>query len=845
MNHAARGPLSIVLTATALPLAALLAASSCGDGGAGGTGGSAPEPAAIPLEPGSPWPKFRGNAAQDGRSAVKPSTTGGALWKYQTGKGIFSSPVVAADGTVYIGSADRTFYALNPDGTLKWSLLTGEIIDSSALLDDQGRVYFGSGDGKLRALDAKTGAPVWEFAADPPSTNSAFINWFEGNVAMGPDGTLYAPNDNFFVYAVDRAKGAVVWRFEMPDQTWSLPAVDARTGTLFIGNNNLLPLLGKNTFSITADGDASWTASTLGTVAASPLLTADRRMIVGGFDGFVHAYDADSGEELWSSGTRDHIYASPALSLDGTIVQPSADGTVYGMSPTDGAVRWTFDTREPVRSSPAVDAEGNVYFGSGEGRLFVLKPDGTLRWSMQLVDADRNDINASPALGRDAIYIAAESGEVFSVPYDYCLRPVAESDPRCDAAGSSGPASGASLVFTTAFGAQLSPAPATVDANQPLTFSLVVRDKGATQLAILDASSLAVDVQPPSPIDVEISGDGKFVTVSPRGSLAAAADGTTSLTISGDYLVDLDRVGLKLSGGKVGGTLASKFSFKLRAAESYALPLPTPAQPGAPAGVWEVSRLALPLPTILPSYNQIGFDSLHYLVGLVEGTATKGVAWMAGARLLETANTTVIDPATKALLPLAYEYDAGVLTLRNQDGLDVEVMNVVIPFRTFRIAAHLGADGTATEGARVSGSTICAGVPLYGQFLEQLGLCNPQTDVLSVFGGANLKPYAGGSQAAPAGLGAVSFAAAAGAVTAQITGSSLALADHVFSILLVNAADGTPVTLSYGIDTTRTADAKGAIATVSIPVGAAAPKQVRAYLMVDTYPGARADLTLP
>src|SRR5258708_32528222 len=89
----------------------------------------------APLAKGAPWPKFRGDAAQTGASAVRPTKMGGALWDFRTAKGIFSSPVVAADGTIYVGSADRTFYALNADGTLKWKLLTGEIIDSAALLD--------------------------------------------------------------------------------------------------------------------------------------------------------------------------------------------------------------------------------------------------------------------------------------------------------------------------------------------------------------------------------------------------------------------------------------------------------------------------------------------------------------------------------------------------------------------------------------------------------------------------------------------------------------------------------------------------------------------------------------
>src|SRR5580704_2128367 len=78
---------------------------------AGGPAADAgPQP---PFAVGSPWPKFRRDAVQDGVSPVHTSMTGGYLWAYQTGKGIFSSPVVAADGTIYVGSADRTFYALN------------------------------------------------------------------------------------------------------------------------------------------------------------------------------------------------------------------------------------------------------------------------------------------------------------------------------------------------------------------------------------------------------------------------------------------------------------------------------------------------------------------------------------------------------------------------------------------------------------------------------------------------------------------------------------------------------------------------------------------------------------
>src|SRR5262249_47028999 len=152
-------------------------------------------------------------------------------------------------------------------------------------------------------------------------------------------------------------------------------------------------------------------------------------------------------------GARDHIYASPAELPDGTIVQPSADGTVYALDPATGALVWAFDTRDAIRSSPAIDADGNIYVGSGEGKLFVLDPGGTLRWSLQLIDEQRDDLNSSPALGRDAILIGGENGQVFSVPYDYCLRSEASGDPRCRLGpGEELPDEGAHLFFTTQFG---------------------------------------------------------------------------------------------------------------------------------------------------------------------------------------------------------------------------------------------------------------------------------------------------------------------------------------------------------------------------------------------------------
>jgi len=355
-----------------------------------------------------------------------------------------------------------------------------------------------------------------------------------------------------------------------------------------------------------------------------------------------------------------------------------------------------------------------------------------------------------------------------------------------------------------------------------------------------------VTVTPPAPVTVDLAGDGKFFLVTPTSGFTPDASGNVTIGVEGQYLTDLTRTGLKLSGGTVGGAVTGSFTFALTPPDTYPLAAPIPTQPGDPAGVFELSRLSLPLPTILPSYNQIGFDSLRYLIGFVEGTSDQAIAWMAGGKLLPGATDAVIDPATQTLLPLTVSYQSGFVTLANTSGLTVDVQNVNIALSTFRISAHLAADGTSAAGARISGSTVCAQIPTYGIFLEQLGFCNPQTDTLTVFGGANFGPYGSGTAAAPAGVGTVTFSATAAAVTATLTGSSLVLADHVAAVLLIDATTGAPVTLSYGPDTTRTATPSGAIATVSVPImGQSVPAQLRVYLMIDTYPAAVGSVMVP
>lgn len=302
--------------------------------------------------------------------------------------------------------------------------------------------------------------------------------------------------------------------------------------------------------------------------------------------------------------------------------------------------------------------------------------------------------------------------------------------------------------------------------------------------------------------------------------------------MSAGYLTGLDRNGLRLSGGHPGGTAGAKITTTVTS--------PTAVAIDAPA-TYELRRMALPLPTIMPSYNQIGFDSLHYLLGTVELSGTHGVAWMIGAVLPQSDPASVPDPTTKALFPLAIDLTKDAATLTAVGTLSVEVSNFSLPFQSFRIATKFVPGGDPATHSEIAGSAVCANIDFYGPFLQKLGLCNPQTDVVRFLGATDVTRRR--DLPAPPAVGTVAFTSAGGAITATFGGSKVKPAEHATSLLVVDAGSGNPVNLDYAFSTKRTTNADGTLATLSVPTAAIElPTATRVYVMVETTAAAKRTL---
>ena len=810
----------------------------------------------LPLDNTSPWPKFRANTMQTGRTPVEPAADESVEpWEYRTAKGIFSSPVVDKDGIAYIGSADRYFYAIQPDGTVKWSVETGEIIDSSALLDDNGRVYFGSGDAHTYCVDRETGEVIWKKRAasveemlEKYSVKTFNVDWFEGNMGMMPDGTILAPNDNYLLYRLDRGTGAVKQEYLVNEMIWSLPSINVKTGKIFFGT---IYKIGNNIKSLDPEtGKQLWSVGGIGATAASTLLTSYKEnggVIVGGYDGTLRCLAQGSGKTIWKRALRDHIYASPAQLSDGTIVQPGADGTVYALDPSNGDIKWVFDTLEPLRSSPAVDARDQIYFGSGEGKLFCLNKDGSLRWSYQCILEERNDLNSSPALGLSGVYIAGESGEIFFLPYDFPLRPENEDNPRCKTGETAQPlpGTGGHLIYTTPLGGLRQTLPEDkIEANHALTFTLVVREDARTITGQIDPKD--IDVKIPGndgKFIKQISADKRYMILIPQEYWTPDAEGNIVVEINGSYKTNQRRFGLLFFWGKKGGGLKENFTFAVNQRERSQNPFVFPQDGNELSSVLDLRRQAAPNPSMLPSLAQIGFDSLHYLAGAVSELDGKTLMWVIGGKQLEDGSV-VPDPDLNVRLPLLLEYKNGLTTLTNYDGFSTNfVASWDVPITSFRIGAAFDPETRLfAPNPTYSVTADCDKIQFYGPGMKLMGV--------SELWGGNM--YASGSlelvekepAAPPENAGDAEIKFDGNKLVANLSGGALKENEHVYSLLVVSADGEAAVSLPYAYNTSVKADG-GVVTSVSLDFAKKLEKgkSYTAYLMVDTYPVAIQALT--
>ncbi len=315
----------------------------------------------------------------------------GLKWSFTANNGVYSSPTVV-NGVVYVGSSDRSVYALNAHtGAKLWSYPTGNAVFSVPAVMN-GVVYVGSWDGSVYALDAATGTKLWSYATGGEVTSSpAVANGLVYVGTQGRDGRVDGAVD-----AIDSRTGAKVWSHHIGSPVLSSPAV--ANGVVYVDSWNDYTVYALNART----GAKLWSYTTGYFMASSPAVI-DGAVYVGSTDDNVYALDATTGAELWNYATGGSLESSPAVA-NGVVYVGSDDQKVYALDASTGARLWSYTTGGPVGySSPAV-ANGVAYVGSHDGNVYALDATtGAELWSYPV----GGSVDSSPTVVNGVVYVGS------------------------------------------------------------------------------------------------------------------------------------------------------------------------------------------------------------------------------------------------------------------------------------------------------------------------------------------------------------------------------------------------------------------------------------------------------
>lgn len=272
---------------------------------------------------------------QTGKLAWQFDTHGGPVARDLPGRyDTMTSAATVADGTVYIGSANKRLYAVDTEsGQEKWHFETKDIVRSTPAVAN-GMVFIGGYDQSVYAVDAKNGALKWKYDTLRPVVSSPLV----------VDGTVYIGSRCADLFAFDAATGEIKWKF-FYWSSWVESSARTREGVLYVGSSDFQQLFAINA----ATGRKVWNFDTDGSAWSTPAVT-DKRVYVGAVGVLNYFIPHHGGFFAVDRATGKVVWHYPFAAIPGS--------NTYG-----------------VASSPAVD-HGLVFFGSLDGTFYAFRTDG-------------------------------------------------------------------------------------------------------------------------------------------------------------------------------------------------------------------------------------------------------------------------------------------------------------------------------------------------------------------------------------------------------------------------------------------------------------------------------------
>ena len=269
---------------------------------------------------------------------------------------IYSSPFVDDEESVYIVSADATFYKYAFDGKLVWNVDLGSESFSGPLVDKDWNLYVVDNGGEVRKYTTN-GEKLWSSRIRKTLTFSAVM--FDDKVyVMTFDGKLYEVDSN--------GKKEVVIDLSEPVEMTPILTED---GIYVITSEGKL-------YRLSRDGKKIWKFN-VGSVKAAPVMSSNGNLYICCCDGYLYSLNSENGSINWEFKTNEMIKLSPSLDDMGNVYVSS--GKEFFCVNSEGKLIWNLKLDSELSVSPTVLSDGHIYIGCKGGDYFSLRRDGSVK----------------------------------------------------------------------------------------------------------------------------------------------------------------------------------------------------------------------------------------------------------------------------------------------------------------------------------------------------------------------------------------------------------------------------------------------------------------------------------
>jgi outer membrane protein assembly factor BamB len=240
------------------------------------------------------------------------------------------APALQVGNRVYIGTADNQLLALNAEtGALIWQFQTGHSVWGAPTYKD-GRLFITSLDRSVYVLEAETGELIWQRTLDGAVASQAVVN----------EDLVYVSSFARSVHALSVETGEEQWRAAADDWVWGAPVLD--NGILYFASAQ------GDVHAVNAQtGEELWRQEILGAIQTTPVVHGDmlyvaseRRGENGG--GLLTALSlTENGRQVWQNNTPEPLYTTPVIVGDSVVVALQSDNTLLmGFNLETGVQQW-------------------------------------------------------------------------------------------------------------------------------------------------------------------------------------------------------------------------------------------------------------------------------------------------------------------------------------------------------------------------------------------------------------------------------------------------------------------------------------------------------------------------